>query len=292
MFPQQPDVAIIEGQDVSQAYVRNTQHKRTQSHKAVQDFKDGLQKWRIWLTLAYQDIKLRYRRSVLGPLWLTISIAISLYSMGYLYSSLFHIALQQYYPYLVAGMLGWTLISTLIMEYTDGFINYQSLICQLKLPYTLHIHRIAARNMIVFFHNFLILIPIYMVFYSDIQLNWAILLLIPGLLIIYINSISFGMALAMIGARYRDMTQFIKSIIQVIFFITPVMWKPEMLTGKKHLIVDLNPFYPMLELIREPLLGKVPSGDMILTALGITMVGFIIASFLFVRYRSRIIYWL
>src|SRR5436190_24289563 len=81
-----------------------------QQQLAWEDLTVGTKKWRIWLTLAYQDIKLRYRRSVLGPFWLTISMAVTVYSMGFLYAHLFHTDLQQYYPFLVAGMLCWTMI--------------------------------------------------------------------------------------------------------------------------------------------------------------------------------------
>lgn len=292
MFSKQQTLNDIELEESTTDHNNLSNHTTIQNQKARKDILQGIKKWRIWLTLAYQDIKLRYRRSVLGPLWLTISMAISLYSMGYLYSNLFHVDLQDYYPYLVTGMLGWTLVSTLVVEYTDGLVSYQSLIKQICLPYTLHIHRIAARNIIIFFHNFLVLIPIYIIFHKNISFNWHTLLIIPGLAIIYLNSISFGMILAMIGARYRDMSQFIKSIIQVIFFITPVMWKPDMLVGKKHLIVDLNPFYSILELIREPLLGKMPDVINILICMILTLVGFIVMFGLMSRYRARIIYWL
>lgn len=289
-FRQQINNTVV-SDDLSQS-TDNVIPSSNQHKMAIQDLKEGILKWRLWLTLAYHDIRLRYRRSVLGPLWLTISIAISLYSMGYLYSSLFHLEVNNYYPYLVSGMLGWTLISTLVIEYTDGFVSYQSLIYQLKLPYTLHIHRIAARNMIVFFHNLLILIPIYIMFHDTAKINACTLLLIPGLFVIYINAISFGTVLALIGARFRDMSQFIKSMIQVVFFITPVMWKPDMLSGKKHLIVDWNPFYSILELIRAPLLGEAPHYDSVRASLVITMVGFMMWYYLFIRYRSRIVYWL
>lgn len=256
------------------------------------DLKEGFQKWQIWLTLAHQDIKIRYRRSVLGPFWLTISMAITLYSMGYLYSHLFHVQLEAYYPYLVAGMLGWTLISTLMSEYTDGLVSYQSLIRQIKLPYTLHIHRIAARNILIFFHNILVLLPIYYIFHNDAQINWCSLLLIPGLILIYINALSFGMILAIIGARYRDMSQLIKSLIQIIFFVTPVIWKPTMLGERAHLFIALNPFYAMLEFIRKPLLGQLPNLASLVVAIFVTIIGFVLASFLFIRCRKRIIYWL
>src|SRR5579862_3469636 len=79
--------------------------KISQTKLAWLDIKEGLQKWPIWMMLAYQDIKLRYRRSVLGPFWLTLSMAITVYTMGYLYGHLFHIELKTYYPFLVAGML-------------------------------------------------------------------------------------------------------------------------------------------------------------------------------------------
>ena len=111
--------------------------------------------------LAYQDIQLRYRRSVLGPFWLTLSMAITAYSMGFLYGHLFHTDLEQYYPFLVAGLLTWGLLSNAVTDLTDTFMLSDSLIKQIKLPYTLYIHRVITRNIIIFFHNSLVMVPIY-----------------------------------------------------------------------------------------------------------------------------------
>ena len=85
--------------------------KTIQRQKAYLDLWEGLKKWKIWMALAWQDIKLRYRRSVIGPLWITLSMAITVYSMGFLYSRLFHMDLDSYFPYLVSGMLAWGVIS-------------------------------------------------------------------------------------------------------------------------------------------------------------------------------------
>src|SRR5690348_10368802 len=120
---------------------------------AVRDIRDGLKKWNVWLMLAYQDVKLRYRRSVLGPFWITLSMAITVYSMGYLYGHLFHTNLQIYFPFLVSGMLSWALVSSQISDLTEAFSGSESLIKQIKLPYSLYIHRVAMRNIIIFFHN-------------------------------------------------------------------------------------------------------------------------------------------
>jgi len=275
--------------DISRSTGQNLRKKINQQ-AAWLDFVEGFKKWRIWLMLAYQDIRLRYRRSILGPFWLTLSMAITVYSMGYLYSHLFHIDLKTYFPFLVSGMLGWGLISTIIMEYTDGFLTADGLIKQIKLPYTLHIHRIITRNIIIFFHNIVVIIPIYFIFHTPVGLNF--LLLLPGLAVLYLNAIAYGLILAIVGARFRDISPIVKSLVQVIFFVTPVMWNPSMLSEKNRFFFVYNPFYSFLELIRNPLLGSYPSTESIIMVFLVTSVGIILSAILFTKYRARIIYWL
>lgn len=259
---------------------------------ALEDLTDGLKKWPIWLMLAYQDIKLRYRRSVLGPFWLTLSMAITVYSMGFLYSHLFHIELSHYFPFLVSGMLGWSLISTVVIETIDGLMSSDGFIKQIKLPYTLYIHRIVARNVLIFFHNMLVIVPIYIIFHKTVSLTFQTLLVIPGLLIIYFNAITYGLVLGMIGARYRDVSQIIKSLIQVVFFVTPVMWSADVLVGKNQLIADLNPFYAFLQLIRAPLLGTHPGLKSVSMVALVSVIGGVMAYKMLVKFRARIVYWL
>ncbi len=259
---------------------------------ALKDFKDGLSQWRIWLMLAYQDIKLRYLRSILGPFWITLSMAISVYSMGFLYSHLFHSDLQSYFPFLVGGMITWALISTLITELTDAFSTSANLLKQIKLPYSLYIHRIVARNIIIFFHNMLVIVPILAIFHQVAKVNWNTLFLFVGLFLLYINAIFYGLTLAMIGSRYRDISQIVKSLIQVVFFLTPVMWKPDVLPANKKFIALYNPFSSFIEIIRAPLTGSLPAfHDLVMVSI-VTLIGIYICYYLFVRYRARIVYWL
>jgi len=259
---------------------------------AFRDFKDGLCQWRIWLMLAYQDIKLRYLRSILGPFWITLSMAISVYSMGFLYSHLFHTDLQSYFPFLVGGMITWTLISTLVTELTDAFSTSANLLKQIKLPYSLYIHRIVTRNIIIFFHNMLVIVPILAIFHQVAKVNWNTLFLFVGLFVLYINAIFYGLTLAMIGSRYRDISQIVKSLIQVVFFLTPVMWKPDVLPPSKRFIALYNPFSSFIEIIRAPLTGNLPAFHDLLMVFGVTLIGIFICYYLFVRYRARIVYWL
>src|SRR5579872_2401511 len=156
MSSESVDLSINEAAE--QALPQPVDSFRNKSRRlAFKDILDGLSKWRVWLMLAYQDIKLRYRRSILGPFWITLSMAITVYSMGFLYGHLFRSNLQEYYPFLVAGMLAWGLLATTITDLTDTFIFYEGLIKQIKLPYILYIHRTVARNIIIFFHNILVM---------------------------------------------------------------------------------------------------------------------------------------
>lgn len=125
------------------------------------------------------------------------------------------------------------------------------------------------------------MLPVYLFFNQSIHFSWQMFLIIPGLLLFYINAASYGLILAMLGARYRDISQIIKSLIQVIFFVTPVMWRADVLPASKQFIAYLNPCFAMLELIRGPLLGYVPSLICIALAGALTVIGLITASFFF-----------
>lgn len=266
--------------------------KLSQRQLAFNDIIQGFLKWRVWLMLAYQDLKLRYRRSVLGPFWITISMAVTVYSMGYLYSHLFHTDLQTYFPFLVAGMIAWTLISTLITDVTEALYSSDGLIKQIKLPYCLYIQRVVTRNIIAFFHNIVVIIPIIAIFHQVAKVNFYTLLIIPGLFLIYINALAYGLMLAMIGARFRDLVQVIKNLTQVAFFLTPVMWNPQILPEKDRFIVMLNPFYSFVELIRAPLMGAHPAWTTFAMVSVVTFIGIALCLKMFTQYRARIIYWL
>ncbi len=260
--------------------------------KALADLKMGIARWRIWFMMAYQDIQLRYRRSVLGPFWLTLSMAITIYTMGFLYGKLFHMDLEVYYPYLAGGMLTWGLIASVITDSADAFIDAGPVMQQIKMPITLYVHRILLRNFLIFLHNVVVIIPILLIFHAHAKLNLNILLLPLGLLLIYIFGFIYGLIIAIFCARFRDISQIVKSLIQVIFFVTPIMWMPQSLPEHYHTLLYLNPFYSLIQLVRSPLTGFTPSLWAYEITIALILIGSTFALWLFSTYRSRIIYWI
>ena len=257
---------------------------------ALTDIFEGLKAWRIWCLLAWQDVKLRYRRSTLGPFWITLSMAVTIYSMGLLYGRLFKMDLSQYYPFLAAGMLAWSLISALLTESASIFVESEQFIKQMKQPYSVFVFRTVSKCFIIFFHHIIVLIPILFLF--DVKINLNSLYVLLGLAIIWLNGVVYGTILAILGTRFRDIVPLIISLVQVIFFLTPIIWSPSVLPERYQYIINLNPFAQFLELLRQPLLGNLPANYTMGFIFLVTVLGFIISFIIFARYRARIAYWL
>ena len=258
---------------------------------ATSDIVQGIISWRIWMLLGWQDIKLRYRRSQLGPFWITISMALTIYVMGFLHSSLFKTQMRNYFPSLATGMLVWSLISTIVNESTSAFTSASNYLKQLKMPYTIFALRSVVRNFIIFGHNILAIVPI-LIYYNIATLNWSLLALLIGLSIIFINGLTFGIIFGLLCARFRDISQIIVSLVGVAFFVTPIMWMPSLLPAKYSFILLYNPFAQFVSLIRLPLLGLWPSLYSYFFTASFTIIGIILMFLIYWRTRHKIIYWL
>lgn len=257
---------------------------------ACDDITEALKAWRIWLLLAWHEVKLRYRRSTLGPFWITISMAITIYTMGILYGHLFKMDLTLYYPFLATGILGWNLISLIVNDATMTFVNAEQFIKQMKQPYLFFILQNVTRNFIIFFHNILVLVPL--IFFFHLKINLYTLFILVSLTMLWINAVSYSTILALLGTRFRDIPILVASLIQVAFFLTPIMWSPSILPDRYHFVINFNPFAQFMELFRNPLLGILPSNYTLVTTFGLTIIGIFSAFVIFVRYRARIAYWL
>ncbi len=277
--------------DIDNTYDKSSV-SRYQQKKALEDFTGAIQKSPIWFMMAWQDIQLRYRRSVIGPFWITLSMAIMVYTMGFLYAHLWKVPLQGYFPYLAAGLLAWGLISSLLVESTDTYLVSVGLIKQIKMPYFLHIHRMCTRNFIIFAHNLLIMLPIYLFFPQQFSMSFAYLMFFVNVMLLYVLAVLYTNVISMVCARYRDLGQIIKSLIQVLFFLTPVMWKIETLPAHIQKWMMLNPFYHLIEMIRQPLMGCYPSTQNLWGITCLLCLGIVFNRLLFVPYRARIVYWI
>jgi ABC-type polysaccharide/polyol phosphate export permease len=253
---------------------------------------DVIEGWRLnwlWIRLAHQDMRLRYRGSMLGPFWQTITTIIMIGSMGFIYAKLFHVPLQNYLPMLSVGLIFWQFTAGMITEGCGTFEAVYGMIQQVKLPFSLHAYRLVYRNVLILAHSFVI-IPIVLVIFPHPTAWLRLFELIPGLMLIVINGVATSMLLGMICARFRDVPPIVGSIVQVIFFVTPIVWPPSAL-GSNSWWAVLNPLYTAIDVMRGPLLGEPTSPHSWAILVTVTALNCAVSFLFFSRFRSRIAFW-
>nr|WP_321986044.1 ABC transporter permease [uncultured Lichenicoccus sp.] len=255
-----------------------------------QDLAEGFALWRLAVSLGWLDIKLRYRGSALGPLWLTLSGAIMVASMGLIYSRLFGIVMHDYLPFLALSMILWqSFIGGLTADACTVFLDAEQIIRAMRMPFTVQVLRCVTRNLIVLAHNLVVPIGVFAIFrtWPGPAAAWSL----PGLVLWIADGIAACFLLGSICARFRDIPPIVNSIMQIAFYITPIVWKPSQL-GTHGWWLPLNPFDALLEIVRSPLLG-VPAGLLIwASALGYSLLLWLAALVIFTRARPRLAFWI
>jgi ABC-type polysaccharide/polyol phosphate export permease len=258
---------------------------------AKQDLVQGLANWQLWGRLGWLDVKRRYRRTMIGPFWSAISVAIYAGAVGLVGAGLWHQNLHDYLPFLVAGLIVWMLVSTVINESCLLLVSTAHLSRQIRFDYSTLAYALLWRNLIVFLHHFVVYAVIVLVLAPNV-IGLVTLLAIPGLGLVLLNGTWTSMLLGLLCLRFRDLQQVVINLVSVTMFVTPIFWPPNSLQGARRLVfVDLNPFYHIVDVVRAPLLGEVPSSETYLWVVAMAIVGWSLMYFLFRRFRRRIAYW-
>jgi len=242
-------------------------------------------------TLGWQDVRQRYNRSLLGAFWLTISVGVMIASIGFVFGRIFDAPLNQFLPFLSVGLIFWNFISATITEGGNGFVAAEAIIKQQFIPLSVHIFRVVWRNLVILAHN-IVIVPLILVA-TKTEFSPEMLMVVPGLLLLLLNVSWMGIFLGVVCTRYRDIPQIVANFIQVMFYLTPVIWTPEMLQSRGVVyMLSLNPFFHFIQIVRAPLLGQTASLDNWLVAALVAVIGWCFTLIFFGMYRRRIAYWL
>lgn len=249
------------------------------------DFVPGILDFHSWKSLGLRDTKTAYRRSYLGILWISMSMTITLVALSFVYSYLFPVTLSEYLPFLAISYVTWGFISSSLGSACFVFISKHTYIKQRPIPLTVYILSNISMNTFVFLNN--MAVALFFVLIIGDGFSWAMLILPFSLLLIIITAFAATMILGTLTCRFRDIGQIINSITQLAFFVTPVLWKPEFLSGR-FMIAFANPFYHYIELIRSPVIDhKIPYAS-----LGITIcltTAFVIIGYIIINKKRNVI---
>jgi ABC-type polysaccharide/polyol phosphate export permease len=240
--------------------------------------------------LALQDLRQSYRRSALGPFWLTLGMAIQIIAIGLVFGLIFGTPIEEFLPFLAVSLILWGFISSSILDGSMAFVTGEAILRQLPIPHYVHILRSLWKNILMLAHNIVILPIIFLVFLK--APSWNLLLFIPGFIVTTVFLFFATYILALITTRFRDMQQIISSVMTVVFYVTPVIWQPSLIPGGiAHLLLGLNPFYHFLQIIRLPILGQAPTLENWSLAIIITLLTGAVAYFAAKKFKNRLAYW-
>jgi lipopolysaccharide transport system permease protein len=271
----------------------NTPSRQLNSARSVSaawsDWWSGTRNAELWWTLAWYDVVLRYRRSMLGPLWMTISMGLMLLGMGPLYSSLFRVPLSNFFPHLTLGIIFWNFFTTTINDGCNVFIAAAPYLKQAEFSGSVFVWRSLSRNLIALAHHMVLFIPV--ACWAGISLSPRTLLFLPGLVVVLVNLHALSITLGIVCARFRDVAQIVTSTLQLLMFLTPVFWFPESLPERAHFIL-YNPLAQLLDVLRLPLLGGVPASGTWWFLLSFTCLNVAMAAGLYLLKRRQVVYWI
>lgn len=257
---------------------------------AIDDLAQGWKRRHLWLTLARDDIRVRYQRTFLGPLWITLGFGFFILVISVLWTEIMRRDASVFVPWFAIGITTWQFITAAITEGTTTFITASGTIHNIPLPLSVHVYRSVMRHLINYLHNFLIVVIVLIIFPPP--LTTATLLYFPGVLIVVSGAVAISIVLGILGARYRDFSYGVRMVMAPMFFLTPILWIPDMLSGPRVLLAELNPFAHFLAVVREPLLGREPTfvnyGVTLIVSLSLVL----LALRLLGKHRWKVPYWI
>ena len=257
---------------------------------AFQDLRNSVRRLGLAWSLASHDVVSRYRGSILGPFWITLSMGLMVLGIGVVYAKLFGIAIGEFLPLVALGIVFFGTISGIVTEGCDTFVSASSMLSQTNLPMFTFVWRTVLRNLINLAHHLVIVVAV-LVFYGywrHTNLPGAAV----GLVFLVVNAAWISMLVAIASARFRDIPQVVTSIMQFAIFVTPVFWPAERLMGARHAVLDFNPFYHMLEAVRAPLMGQAIAAHTYSFLAILALIGWSLVFSLFAVTRRRIVHYL
>lgn len=253
--------------------------------KEVSGFRD------LVFYLSWHALKQRYRRTVIGPFWATTNMAIFVLAFGVVGSNLWGRNIAEFLPYFCSGYLVWNFLSKNISDSGAVFTSQSQILTGVQIPLSVFVLASIGQNILLFAHHFLVFIVVAVYFRLDI--GWEVFLVVPGLVFFAFVIFNFSLFWGMLCARYRDLTQLTSNILQILFFLTPIMWPKDQLEGDIGVwLVNMNPVYHLISIIREPMLGYVPSltSYLVSGAIGLLCLG--MSWIAMERFKHRLVFWL
>jgi len=231
----------------------------------------------------------RYQRAIIGPLWLVIPTSLFVLLLGSLYSVVLETDIRPYMMHLAVGYVTWGFITASLVASSQAVKGNKNFLLQGNIK-AIHIILKGITNNVITTIHAAVIIPIVMIYFSFYDIN--ILGICVAVILFLFNALTFGIIFALLGARYKDLTHLIQSVMRVLFFATPIIWLPGSVRGEMvGIFLFLNPFYYFLEVAREPFFGNWAASEAYIFVLVVSVLSFIVSDVLYRKLSRYFLLW-
>jgi ABC-type polysaccharide/polyol phosphate export permease len=256
---------------------------------AVNDIVAGARLAPLWTRLGWEQTVARFRRTVLGPFWLSAGLLATSIALAVVFGGLLGQNIHDIFPLIISGILAWSIIGGVIGEAANVFINSAALLQTQTLPKSFYVYLMMMRILINFIAQMISFWVVVAGMGAFVFPTWHLLLALP---LILVTSFFMSIIVAVPATRFRDINQMIQFLVQILFFLTPIFWFPSQMSAHRRFMVEYNPFFHMLEIIRQPLLGRAPAAEHWIWSVGVLVFSAVAAVVVLAGFRKRIVFWL
>ena len=251
----------------------------------------------FWSALVRNDLRNRYRRSIIGIGWSLLHPIAMTIVLCTVFCQLLNQDVHEYAPILLSGLTFWGFMTAVVMQGCQCFFQGESYIRQHPAPLAIYPLRTALGAGIHFVLGFSIAV-VFVWCVNGFGNLPALISLVPTFALLFVVGWSLSVCMGVANVMFQDSQHLIEVAMQIMFYLTPIMYKPDWLLDKLekvHLqwLMNLNPFAVLLGLIRRPLLeGQVPSLTQASHGALIGLVAVVAAALLLRRFEKRMIFYL
>ena len=243
----------------------------------------SLTNFRIWTHLGWRDLRAQYARTKFGPWWSAASLAAIVAGSSIAIGLVGDNKALTLTPRLGIGLAIWTLISTSLNEGAELFETDRSLLLNSTLDTMSLVFRVIWRNAIIFAHNLpVVLLALWL---GEYTFTWHLALFLPLTALVLPALILPVAVFARLTLWRRDLKSLLPSIIQVGFFLTPILWSPPK-TGPMTIVFNVNPAAWFIELVKEAVLENNLRMDLLIRCLIVVFVSLCFSELFKPSFRS------
>ena len=257
--------------------------------KAINDLIRGLSLWRVWTYQAWHEMTIKYKRTFLGSFWLAGSMVVTSLCLALVWGALMGRNMHEILPYIAGGILCFDLVGSVFYQGPELFLSAGRMIKNHPYPFTYYVLETLCRNVFTFSHNVLIFFVVTILVQNPHIPHWTFILGFP---VVLISVATWGTVVGLIAARFRDLRFMLPYIGQLLFYVTPIIWRVDDISSKRAFIAHFNPLYGLLDVLRAPLLGHAATPQAWYLAMGTMISGIIVWLMVFPPFRKKIPFWI